>query len=117
MGPEDIELGDEPVEVERRSPPGVVISVRLSPDEAKKIRAIAAMRNAPISTIAREAITTYLTNGPLERPATAPWTFTTTYGTREHFGFGFPDTGCVTARTHVSRGRVRLTGRLVDLAS
>jgi predicted transcriptional regulator len=73
MGPEDIELGDEPVEVERRPRSGVVLSVRLSPDEADQLQTLAAQRRVPLSTVAREAIVTYLTNGPLARPSVAPW--------------------------------------------
>jgi len=74
MGPEDIELGDAPVQVERRPRAGVVLSVRLSPNEADRLQDIAAQRQVPLSTVAREAIVTYLTDGPLARPAVAAWT-------------------------------------------
>jgi hypothetical protein len=56
MGPADIELGDEVIEVERRS-------VRLSAEEADRLQDIAESRKTTLSRVAREAIVTYLANG------------------------------------------------------
>ena len=63
MGTDDIELGDEAIEVERREPSGVVVSVRLSAKEADQLQSIAEERKTTLSRIAREAIVTYLANG------------------------------------------------------
>lgn len=73
----DFELGDEPLEVERPRRAGVVLSVRLSPDEADQLQSIAESRRITLSQVAREAITGYLRTGPAP-PASAPWTGTTT---------------------------------------
>ena len=61
MEPDDIELGDEPIEVERRPRAGLVISVRLSPDEADEIEGIAEERKITVSQVARDAIISFLT--------------------------------------------------------
>jgi predicted transcriptional regulator len=80
MGPEDIELGEGTVRVERRPKAGVVVSVRLAPEEADQLEEIAERRGVPLSRVAREAIVTYLTRGPLAQPAVAPWTVASTAG-------------------------------------
>ena len=63
MGPDDIELGDEVVEVERRPRSGVVVAVRLTADEADLLQTIAEGRKTTLSRIAWEAISRYLATG------------------------------------------------------
>lgn len=77
MESKDLELGNEPVEVERRPRSGVVVSVRLSPGEADQLGAIAERRRMTLSQVAREAISSYLAGGMIRNPAAAPWTGTT----------------------------------------
>ena len=72
MGPKDVELGDEVIEVERRPRAGVVLSVRLSPDEADRLQGIAEARRTTLSQVAREAITSYLSSGAMAAPARLP---------------------------------------------
>jgi predicted transcriptional regulator len=90
MDPSDIELGDEPIELERRSRAGVVVSVRLSPDEADRLQDIAERRQTTLSRVAREAIKTYLTHGPVKQPAASPWTGASSFGqlVLSYSGFG-----------------------------
>jgi hypothetical protein len=58
---EQVELDDEILEVmPPRSRPGVVVSVRLGPDDAETLHELADRRRTTLSEIAREAITTYL---------------------------------------------------------
>jgi hypothetical protein len=76
MGPDDIELGDEVIEVERKPRAGVVVSVRLSADEADQLQNIAEQRETTLSKVAREAVAAYLTHGPDRGPVTSPWTGT-----------------------------------------
>jgi hypothetical protein len=76
MDPEEIELNDEVVEVERRPRAGVVVSVRLSADEADELQRVAERRGTTLSRVAREAITGYLAHGPGNMPAGAAWTGT-----------------------------------------
>ena len=71
MGPDDIELGDEVIEVERRERAGVVVSVRLSAEEADRLQSMAEDRKTTLSRVAREAIATYLANGLRETDDTA----------------------------------------------
>ncbi len=59
----DFQASDEVVEVERKPRAGVVISVRLSPEEADKIMELAEVRGATVSKIAREALTAFLRGG------------------------------------------------------
>lgn len=75
MGPEDIELGTEPIQVERPRRAGVVISVRLAPEEADRLEDVAEKRGTTLSNIAREAITGYLNYGAYAPPAAVAWTF------------------------------------------
>ena len=63
MGPEDIELGDELIEVERRPRAGVVVSVRLSADEADRLQRLADERKTTLSHVAQEALSAYLAHG------------------------------------------------------
>jgi hypothetical protein len=60
LGPNDIELGDEVIEVERQRRAGVVVSVRLSAEEADRLMTIAEGRQTTLSRVAREAIERYL---------------------------------------------------------
>ena len=75
MGPDDIELGDEAIEVERRERAGVVVSVRLSAEEADRLQSIAEDRKTTLSRVAREVIAAYLADGrdsADDRPITGP---------------------------------------------
>lgn len=63
LGPDDIELGDEAIEVERRERAGVVVSVRLSAEEADRLQDIAEGRKTTLARVAREAIELYLAKG------------------------------------------------------
>lgn len=60
---EDIELGDESVDVERPRRTGIVLSVRLSPEEADHLQQIAEARGLTLSKVAREALALYLRGG------------------------------------------------------
>ncbi len=75
MGPDDIELGDV-IEVERKPRAGVVVSVRLSADEADELQSIAESRHTTLSRVVREALASYLAHGPERRPSIGPWTGT-----------------------------------------
>ena len=59
-GAQDIELGDSPAEVERGTRPGVVLSVRLSADQADQLEQLAEARHASLTEIAKEALSEYL---------------------------------------------------------
>jgi predicted DNA-binding ribbon-helix-helix protein len=63
IGPDNIELGDEAIEVERRERAGVVVSIRLSADEADQLQDIAESRKTTLSRVVREVIASYLANG------------------------------------------------------
>lgn len=76
MRRDEIELGDEVIEVERRPRAGVVVSVRLSPEEADRLQGLAEQRKATLSQVAREALTSYLNRGPDRPPSIGPWTGT-----------------------------------------
>lgn len=73
---DDFEIGTEPIEVERKPRAGVVISVRLSPDEAEQFQKIAEERGMTVSQIARQALGAFLHATPERQPAFAPWTST-----------------------------------------
>ncbi len=90
MGPDDIELGDV-IEVDRKPRAGVVVSVRLSAEEADQLQDIAARRKTTLSRVAREALTAYLAHGPDRAPAMGPWTGTA--GVVGNFTLSYPDTG------------------------
>lgn len=55
-GDEEIELGEELVEVERRSPAGAVLSIRLSQDELRELQRIAKRRGLTVAEFARAAL-------------------------------------------------------------
>lgn len=76
MGPDDIELGEEPIQVGRRPRSGVVVSARLSAEEADRLQAVAAQRGITLSQLARQAIATFLSSGLLDSTSSGPWTGT-----------------------------------------
>lgn len=80
MGPDDIELGDDVIEVEKKPRAGVVVSVRLSADEADQLLSIAEMRGTTLSRVAREALGAYILHGPRRPIAVGPWTGTMSSG-------------------------------------
>lgn len=57
---ERIDVGNELVDVERRPRAGVVVSVTLSAEEAQHLFRAAAAQGVPISTFARDALLTEL---------------------------------------------------------
>jgi len=71
-GPQDIEFGDAPVEVERAPRPGVVLSVRLSPEAADLLEQIAEARHAPLTQVAKEALNEYLKAHAVPAPVGRP---------------------------------------------
>ena len=74
MEPSDIELSDEVAELEPRRPrAGVVVSVRLSADEADQLHAMAQQRHLTLSQVTREAISEYLSGGGTRTLVFAPW--------------------------------------------
>lgn len=77
---EHFELGDEPVAVERRERAGVVISVRLSRDEADRLHEAARRANKTLSQTAREAIVSSLSIGVPAAAGSAVWTVTSPHG-------------------------------------
>jgi predicted transcriptional regulator len=79
MGPDDIELGDDVIEVEKRPRAGVVLSVRLSAEEADQLQDIADRRGVSLSRVAREAVSGYLAHGSDSR-AVGPWSYTVGVG-------------------------------------
>ena len=68
---EQFEASDEPVEVERRARAGVVVSIRLSPEEADRLQELAAERNTTLSRLGREAIVHLLDLGGSSSRSTA----------------------------------------------
>ena len=75
---DDVEVGDEPVDVERRPRAGVVVSVRLSPEEAERLLRLAEARGTTLSQVTREAVASYLRAGALASASGVRWTGTTT---------------------------------------
>ena len=63
LGPDDIEVGDEVIEVERRERAGVIVSVRLSAEEADRLQSMAEDQKTTLSRVAREVIANYLAHG------------------------------------------------------
>jgi hypothetical protein len=106
MGPDDIELGDDVIEVERKPRAGVVVSVRLSAEEADQLQRIAERRQTTLSRVAREALTGYIEHGPERVPAMGPWTGTVGIGghfelTYAHYGSTVETAGSVREATPV----------------
>src|ERR1700730_8061169 len=76
--PDDFEIGDEPIEVERKQRAGVVISVRLSPEEADQLQQAAARMDLTVSQVLRRALGGFL-RGPADCEYAYPrWTATKT---------------------------------------
>lgn len=71
---ENFELDDEPVDVERRPRADVVISVRLSRDEADRLHEAAKRANKTLSQTAREAITNCLGGASPPARGSIQWT-------------------------------------------
>jgi hypothetical protein len=74
----DIELGDEPIAVQRRPRSGLVVSTRLSPEEADRLQDLAEAQGKTVSQVAREALTIYVKAGGTRAPRlfSAGWTGT-----------------------------------------
>ncbi len=78
MNHSDYELGDQPIEVERRPRSGVVISVRLSAEEADLLSDVAEANGKTVSQVTREALTRYLREPVKSAQQTPSWTGTST---------------------------------------
>jgi hypothetical protein len=79
---DQFEVGDEPIDVERRPRAGAVVSIRLSPEEADQLQELAAERNTTLSRLGREAIVRLLQGGhePVRVSAVfMSWTAMSTY--------------------------------------
>jgi len=68
MGPEDIELGEDVIEVERKPRAGVVVSIRLSADEAARLQRLAEERETTLSQVAQEALSAFLAHDSRRAP-------------------------------------------------
>ncbi|MGI8550762.1 MAG: hypothetical protein ACR2PL_08250 [Dehalococcoidia bacterium] len=66
---EDYELGGAIIEVERPARAGIVISVRLTPEEADTLQAIADARGLGLVQAARELLTAFLGASSVGAPA------------------------------------------------
>ena len=69
-GPGDVELGDEAVAVERPHRAGLVVAIRLSPDEAGLLERLADQRRMSISALAKQMVTASLESAPVTTSAT-----------------------------------------------
>lgn len=69
---DDYELGDEPMQVERAPRAGVVVSVRLSPEEAERLFLVARLSDKLITEVAKEALLQGLVANEAEVHAPAP---------------------------------------------
>jgi hypothetical protein len=67
--PGDIELGEEITNVEVRRPVGLVISVRLSAEEADQLERIAERAGKSVTDVAREAVQAVIAAGALPTKA------------------------------------------------
>lgn len=77
---EAFELDDEPVQVERRARADVVISVRLSRDEADQLQKAAKRANKTLSQTAREAIVGCLSGDVPVSAGSSQWTIASNGG-------------------------------------
>ena len=68
--PGDIELGDEITDVEVRRPAGLVVSVRLSAEEADQLERIAERAGKSVTDVAREAVQAAIASGALPTKST-----------------------------------------------
>ena len=91
MGPDDIELGDEEITVERRPRAGEVVSVPLSAEEAGQLQAVAERGKTTLSGVGREALAGYLARGLERPPSVGPWTGTVS--SRGHFELSYAHYG------------------------
>jgi hypothetical protein len=71
----DIELGDA-IEVKRRPRAGVVLSVRITSEEADRLQRIADERGSTVSEVARDAVSHFLTASPSGVTIGATWSGT-----------------------------------------
>ncbi len=61
--PVDIELGEELTNVEVKKPGGMVISIRLSAEEARQLQDIAHRVGKPLVAVARESLQATIARG------------------------------------------------------
>ncbi len=59
--PGDIELGEEVTDMEVKRPGGMVVSVRLSAEEARQLQDIARRAGKPLTVVVREALQATIT--------------------------------------------------------
>jgi hypothetical protein len=69
-GPDDIELGDDAVAVERKRRAGLIVSIRLSPEEADQLERMADARHMSLSALAKEMVAQSLGASPMVPSAT-----------------------------------------------
>ncbi len=81
MDHSDIELGTPIRNVERRSRSGVLLSVRLTSEEAEHLERVANARHTTLSQTARDAIEAYCEAYTVAHPATPSPSVSATYGT------------------------------------
>lgn len=60
VDPNDFEAGEEPIEVERRLPPGVVVSIRMDADEARLLFDAARRSGKTIVEVAKDGVLEHL---------------------------------------------------------
>jgi len=70
---QEFEPGEEVLDVDRRPRSGVVVSVRLSEQEAIHLSGIAAARRMTMSQVVRQAVSEFLNGVSVERLAAMPW--------------------------------------------
>lgn len=90
---DQFEAGDEPIEVERRARAAVVVSIRLSAEEADRLQELAAQRNTTLSRLGREAIVQLL-DGEAPRQSGllgVMWTATSTFQNNLQLSPGKPE--------------------------
>lgn len=65
LDPDDLDLGDEETSVQVRHPVGLVVSVRLSAEEADQLERIAEVAGKSVVDVAREAVQATIAAGTL----------------------------------------------------
>jgi hypothetical protein len=63
VGSSDVGLGEEIAAVETRQPTGMVVSVRLSAEEARQLQDIAHRAGKPLVVVARESLQAMIARG------------------------------------------------------
>ncbi len=63
---DDVELGEEIMDMETKRPGGLVVSVRLSAEEARQLQDIARRIGKPLTVIARESLQSTIACGAAE---------------------------------------------------